>query len=453
VYVPRHFRPDREEELFALSALERDAVAAIERRSDELLALLADLIRFDTTARAMMADPARDEAALQRYLAGRLGAAGLETDVWEPTPPEVAGNPMMAPDVQFEGRPQLAATLRGGGGGRSLLFNGHVDVVSAEPRAEWTSDPNEATPRDGRIYGRGACDMKGGVAAMVFAAEVLSELGAPLAGDLIVCTTTDEEFNGGGGVGAVAHGVRADAGVVTEPTGGDVWIACRGSLIPTITVTGRAGHAGVGQRHWREGGAVNAVEKAALVLEALARFREDWVARPHQRHPHMSPGDFVPVIMTGGHWIVSYPASCTIVYHVAFLPAEGGENGMGEELAREIEGWVTRAAAADPWLAEHPPTVEWAPPVPAAEVPADHAVVTTMLGAAAALGAPATVGAPDFWHDGATFTRFGATPCVCFGPGDVRLAHMVDESVPVDELVRCAQALAVGALRYCGASS
>jgi len=435
-----------------LTPLERAAVTAIERRRDELIALLGDLIRFDTTARQTMDDPAREEAALQRYLAARLGAAGLRTEIWEPAREDVAGHPMMAPGAHFDGRPQLVASLPGSGAGRSLLFNGHIDVVSAEPRQQWTSDPNNAVVRDGRLFGRGACDMKGGVASMVFAAEILAELGAPLAGDLTVCTTTDEEFNGGGGVGAVMHGVRADAGIVTEPTIGEVWIACRGSLIPTITVPGRTGHAGVGQPDWRQGGAVNAVEKAVLIMDALARFREDWVIRPHQSHPHMSPGDFVPVTFDGGHWIVSYPASARLVYHIAFLPAEGGEDGMGTALAREIDQCVASAARADPWLAQHPPTIQWAPAVPAAQIPPDHPIVATMLAACEALRRPARIGAPDFWHDGATFTRFAATPCVCHGPGDVTLAHTVDESLPIDELVRCSQVLAVTALRHCGLS-
>ena len=432
-----------------LSQLERRAVAEIERRADELVALLAELIAFDTTTRDGLDAPARDEAALQRLLAGRLGAAGFWVDLWEPRAAELAGHPMIAAGTQFDGRPQLAATLPGAGGGRSLLLNGHVDVVSAEPRAQWASDPFRAEARGGRVYGRGACDMKGGIAAMTLAADVVALVGAELRGDLVVCTTTDEEFSGGGGVAAVAHGVGADAGIVTEPTGGDVWVANRGSLIATIAVPGRTGHAGVGQPHWTEGGAVNAIEKGVLVLDALARFGDEWRARAYQRHELLSPGDLVPVVFESGHWLVSYPASCKLVYHIAFLPSEGGEDGLGHGLAAEIEECVRAAASADPWLAENPPTVEWAPPVPASELPLDHPVARTLLAASADSGAPGRLGAPDFWHDGATFTRFGATPCVCFGPGDATLAHTVDESVPVDELVRCAQVLAVSALRFC----
>ena len=166
---------------------------------------------------------------------------------------------------------------------------------------------------------------------MTFAAEILASLGLRLAGDLIVCTVTDEESTGIGGLAAVAHGVRADAGIVTEPSGLDAWVACRGSLMPTITVPGRPGHAGVGQPHWREGGAVNAIEKAQIVMDALRRFEEDWRARPDHHHPHLSPGDVVPTVISGGEWMVSYPSSCRIVYHVAYLPVHADEERLGHE--------------------------------------------------------------------------------------------------------------------------
>ena len=105
---------------------------------------------------------------------------------------------------------------------------------------------------------------------------------------------------------------------------------------------------------------------------------------------------------------------------------------------------------ADPWLAEHPPTVTWAPEVPSSEVSTDEPVVATLLAASADVGTPGRIGGLDNWHDGATFTRCGGTPSVCFGPGDIALAHTVDEHVAVGDLVRCAQALAVSAIRFCG---
>ena len=436
----------------SLTELERRAAAEIERRADELVALTADLVGFDTTARSE-SDPPRDEAALQGYLAERLRDAGGEVDLWEPTPDDVAGSPLVPPGLAFDGRPQLAALFSGTGGGRSLLLNGHIDVVSPEPRERWTSDPNRAEVRDGAIFGRGACDMKGGVAAMVFAVETLAALDVRLAGDLVVCTVTDEESTGAGGLAAVRHGVRADAGVVTEPSGFDVWIACRGSLIPTITVPGRPGHAGMPHPHWREGGAVNAIEKATVVLDAFSRLQDEWRRRPDQQHPYLSPGDIVPTVIAGGEWIVSHPASCRVTYHVGYLPTHADKAGWGSDVARELTESIDRAAREDDWLAENPPTIEWAPEVPSAEVTPDEPIVSTLLSASADIGRPGRVAGLDNWHDGATFTRFGGTPCVCFGPRDIAAAHTVDESVPVADLVACAQALAVAAVRFCGVAT
>ena len=351
-----------------LTELEQRIVEEIGSRRDDLVELASALIRFDTEAR-QPDDPARDETALQEYLADRLGSLGAEIDLWEPTREDVEGSRLVPPGgLGFEGRPQLAARFRGAGGGRSLLLNGHIDVVSSVPREAWTSDPNEPEVREGKLYGRGSCDMKGGIAAMTFAAEVLAELGVRLAGELVVCTVTDEESTGAGGLAAVAHGVRADAGIVTEPSSFDVWTSCRGSLIPTITINGRPGHAGVGQPDWREGGAVNAIEKANVVIAALRRLHEEWSSRPDHAHPHLSPGDIVPTMISGGEWIVSYPASCRVAYHVAYLPAHADEGGWGSAVEEEIVECVRRAAAADPWLAENPPTIEWATDVPSCEV-------------------------------------------------------------------------------------
>jgi len=430
-----------------VSALEQRVLAEIEARSDELVALAGDLIRFDTTAREPD-DPPRDEAALQRYLGDRLEAVGAEIDLWEPAPEDVAGSRLVPPGLSFDGRPQLLARFSGAGGGRSLLLNGHIDAVSVAPRERWTSDPHTPVVRDGRLHGRGAVDMKGGIAAMTFAAETLARLDVRLGGDLLVNTVTDEESTGAGGVASVARGVRADAGIVTEPSGFDVWVACRGSLMPTITVAGRPGHAGLGQPHWSEGGAVNAIEKAALVQEALRRLQEEWRTRADNRHPHLSPGEIVPTLIAGGEWIVSYPASCAISYHVAYLPGQADADGWGNAVERELEKHVARAALADPWLAEHPPKIAWATDVPSSEVSPDEPVVQTMLAAAAAAGRPGRLAGMDSWHDGATYTLAG-TPCICFGPGEIEAAHTVDESVAVRDLVDCARALALAAMRFC----
>ncbi len=145
---------------------------------------------------------------------------------------------------------------------------------------------------DGNIVGRGACDMKGGIAAMVVAAEALAGTGE-LRGDIVVCTNTDEESSGVGGLACARHGVKADFAIVPEPSSLEVWPACRGTVYCTITLTGRAGHAEQEHPHWRDGGAVNAIDKGRFLLDGVDRLRADWRSRADLRHPLLDPPDIV----------------------------------------------------------------------------------------------------------------------------------------------------------------
>lgn len=442
----------------ALSPLEEKVVAEIEGRSDELVEIVSTLIAFDTTARGEN-EPARQEAELQEYLRGRLVKAGAEVELFEPDPAALDGHPLYPPGLGFAGRPQLVARFPGSGEGRSLVFNGHIDVVSAEPRDRWASDPFRPKVRDGKLYGRGSCDMKGGVGAMVLAAEVLAARGI-LLGDLLVTTNTDEESSGAGGLALVLHGVKADAGIVTEPTGHEIWVACRGTSYGVITVPGRPGHAELAQPDWREGGAVNAIEKAQFVFDAIRALREAWAARPDLRHPRLSLPDVVPTMISAGEWAVTYPADCRITVAALYGPAQTDDEGWGLEVEQEVTDWIVRStAAADSWLAENPPRIDWLPTrVMSMEIPETEPIVGITLEATADVGRPGRLSGLDSWYDGATLTRMGGIPAVAYGPPGIdsqgmSTAHAIDEHVPVDGLVACAQALAVAAMRFLGVRS
>jgi acetylornithine deacetylase len=442
----------------ALSDLERGVCDAIADGRDELVELASALIGFDTTAREV-GDAPRQEAALQEYLAEGLRAYGAEIDLFEPDAAAMAGAPLVPAGLDFAGRPQLIATLRGAGGGQSLLLNGHIDVVSGEPKAEWTSDPFTPQVRDGKLFGRGACDMKGGVAAMAYAAQAIAAANVTLAGDLIVATNTDEESSGAGGNALVARGLRADAGIVTEPTGFRTWVACRGSEYGVIRVPGRPGHAEVRHPDWRHGGAVNAIEKASVVMDAIASLRARWAAEGAFCHPVLSPPSLLPTLVSGGEWPVTYPASCDLTIAVMYLPVQADGKGWGSEVRAEVQEWITRECARDDWLAEHPPAFEWwSNGVMPMEIPESEPIVAAMLDSSADLGLRRQLGGLDSWYDGATYTLLAGIPSIGYGPpgfdpDGATVAHTIDEFVPVDGLVSCAQALAVAALRFCGVAS
>ena len=265
--------------------------------------------------------------------------------------------------------------------------------------------------RDGRLYGRGACDMKGGIAAMVFAVEVLSSVGVSLDGDLLVATNTDEESSGAGGTALVAHGLRADAGVVTEPTGFQTWIACRGSEYGVITrarsARARRGSPARlaprrrGQRD-REGGRGAGRDRFAA---------GSWGARPGLSHPLLSPPSLLPTLARAGEWPVTYPASCELTIAVMYLPVQADAVGVGERGAPRGRG-VDRAgdARSDDWLHEHPPAIEWWPnAVMPFEISEDEPIVGVMRGASEDVGGPRPLGGLDSWYDGATLTQLAGT--------------------------------------------
>lgn len=438
----------------SLTETEHRIVESIIQRAGDIVELASTLIGFDTTARNPGDEP-RQEAELQAHLGALLTTAGASVEIFEPAAAEMAGQPLVPPGLEFAGRPQLIARFAGTGAGRSLVFNGHIDAVSYEPRDRWTSDPLRAEIRDGLLYGRGACDMKGGIAAMTIAAVALAELGIGLAGDLIVATNTDEESSGAGGQALVRHGLAADAGIVTEPTSFAVWVACRGSEYGVITVPGRPGHAEIRHPHWSEGGAVNAIEKAMLVIQALQGLREDWRTRSTFAHPYVSVPDVVPTLISAGEWAVTHPADCKITVAVLYQSVQADDTGWGTAVRAEVEEWLVHATAADPWLREHPPTVEWWPNgVMPMDIPEDDPIVGVMRGVNCDLGLPDVLHGLDSWYDGATLTRHAATPSIGYGPagfsaGGANVAHTIDEHVPVADLVTCAQALALAAYRFC----
>jgi acetylornithine deacetylase len=438
--------------LYAAEAVDQQ----IDATADELVELVRALVRFDTTSVDLSPGSARttnQEAELQAYVAERLSALGAEVDQWEPDAAELADHPMMPPWHHWRGRPLTVGTLRGAGGGRSLVLNDHIDVVDAGERSRWTSPPFEADVRDGRIYGRGAVDMKGGVGAALFALESLHACGVRLAGDVFFETVPDEETCAMGTVAAIARGYRAEAGLVPEPTRLNLWVATRGLLHGTVTVEGRSAHAEMNQPHWREGGGVNAIQKAAAVLAGLDELTADWADRDDKRHPLLGTPSVNPTIVTGGSFISNIPERCDVALNTTYLPGNADEQGYGSVPRGEIEQAVAAVARSDDWLAEHPPTWSWYTDYPPSEIDPGSPIVAVAQEAGRELGLDVRAEGIDTTYDGALLTLFAETPSPAFGPGDLRRAHAPDEWVGIDELVLGAKVYARVLASWCGVTA
>lgn len=427
--------------------------AYVDSHVDELVGLLRALVGFDTTSVDLSpgsTHTTNDEGDLQAFVGERLAAMGAEVDQWEPDPAEFADHPMMPPWHHWRGRPLTVGTIRGAGAGRSLVVNGHIDVVDAGDRSRWTSPPFAAEIRDGRVYGRGAVDMKGGIAAALVALEALAASGVRLAGDVIVETVPDEETCAMGTIAAIARGYRADAGLVPEPTRLDLWVATRGLLHGTLTVDGRSAHAEMNQPHWREGGGVNAIQKAAAVLAGLDGLTGEWAGRDDKRHPLLGTPSVNPTMISGGSFVSNVPERCEITVNTTYLPANADERGYGSVPRGEIEATVAAVAEADDWLAEHPPSWSWYTDYPPSEIDPASPIIAVAQEAGRDLGLDVTPEGIDTTYDGALLTLFAETPSPAFGPGDLTRAHAPDEWVGIDELVLGAKAYARALALWCG---
>jgi acetylornithine deacetylase len=201
---------------------------------------------------------------------------------------------------------------------------------------------------------------------------------------------------------------------------------------------------------------VNAIEKAMFVMQAIQSLRREWAERPGLDHPQLSRPSLLPTMARSGEWPVTYPAECELTIAVMYVPQQADEHGWGSEVRAEVEEWLLRESAHDPWLAEHPPQVEWWPnSVMPLEIAPNEPIVETMQSASNDIVGRARLGGLDSWYDGATLTHLAGIPAIGYGPpgfnpDGLSVAHIVDEYVPVDGLVTCAQALALAALRFCG---
>src|SRR5690554_2090906 len=399
----------------------------IEEHKEEVISFLQELIRIPSVNPWFQAEPGPShEDEVQAVIAERLRALGAEVEQWEPDADELAeyeGRPGYYAGRRFEGRPNQAARLRGVGGGRSLLLTGHVDVVP--PGSGWTVDPFGGERRDGRIYGRGAVDMKGGVAAMVMAVEAVVRSGLRLQGDILVGTVVDEEAGGMGTLAFAAKGYRADACILTESTNMKIAPLCRGILWGKFILPGRSGHIELPQGDWREGGAVDAIARARLLLDQLDWLNRDWALR--KQHPLLPlPCQVYIAELHAGEYPTAFANRAELTFNAQYLPAERDEMGLGSHVKHEIENFVQQAVQSDAWLREHPPEVEWLLDADCAETPADHPFVQLCADNLQALGRPPLLEGISAHTDMGWFVNVGI-PTINFGPGTPRVAHQDDE--------------------------
>jgi len=386
------------------------------------------------------------EGRVQDVMAEMLRATGMDVDIWEPRHEDFrnAGYPeYVAEEPPFVGRPNVVGILKGAGGGRSIAINGHIDVVPAGDETAWTYPPFSATRADGRIYGRGSTDMKGGLIAGIGAIRAIRAAGVRLRGDVMVQSVIAEESGGAGTLAAVLRGHVADGVLIAEPTQLNITPAGGGCLMFRITVHGRSAHAALryegesALEHWYP------LHAALLALEAE---RNRTIHHPLYQHlPNKFP--FNVGRLEAGNWPSSVPETLVAEGRFGILPGEDME-----AVRASFERTLADAAQADPWLRAHPPELAWyGAQFGTAEIAADHPLVRTLHDAFVdTMGREPGVEGVAWGSDMRFFTEIVHVPAVLFGPGNVALAHYTDEFVPEEEIRQAMRVDALTILRWCG---
>jgi acetylornithine deacetylase len=379
----------------------------------DAVALAEALISIDSRNPSLVVG-APGEGEIAAFLAAVLDEWGFAVEMTEVAP----------------GRSNVVARV-GNQGGPTLMFNGHLDVVGT---AGMSHDPWRGGRRGGRLYGRGASDMKAGVAAMCAAAARAAEAGVE--GELIVAAVCDEEWASIGTASLVAAGVVADAAIVCEPTRLAIMPAHKGFVWIDVVIHGRAAH---GSR-WDLG--IDAIRHAGMLLAELDDFDE--TVLPERSHPLLGRPSLHASTIDGGTGMSTYPDRCLLRLERRTIPGEGPEAVLGE-----VRAACDRVKTRRPHF-EASVTLQLHRG--ASDVAPDSEIVRALAAAAESCGEKVILGGMSAWTD-AAFLNEAGIPAICFGPGDIALAHADEEFVIIEEIDRAAAVLTALARRWCNESS
>jgi len=428
--------------------VKENVLRTVDSLRDELVRLVSEIVQIPsinpTYGGVKKEDVIGGETNVNAFLKETMDKIGLQTDLWE----------------EEKGRANLVGIAKGSEKGRSLIFNGHVDVVPPGPEDLWTqAGPWSGKVLGGKIFGRGSTDMKGGDACAIFALKAILKAGYRPKGDVILETVAGEEMMNTevGTSMTVKRGYRADAAIVVEPSAPPyrlgILTASPGGLLARVLVKGKPAHSSMRDELVRAGGrgaavAVSAVDKAMIIYQGLLKLEEEWGQT--KVHPAFTrPGHFTlsPTTFAGGlNGIAFIPEECYIDYVVWHAPQE-----TAEQVREEIESYIHRIAETDPWLRQNPPSVDWEnfwwPPY---DVPMDSPIVK-----AASIAYEAALNEPAKYYgftavDDASFLNQAGIPTITMGPGSVEIAHTANEFVDIKDLVDATKIYALAIAEWCG---
>ncbi len=411
---------------------------AVDNAREDLISFLQKMVQSSS-----LPDHEHD---VQNLIAKKLKAMGLEVEIVPSNFDDLRNHPAFGDDG-FSPDKRINVVGRwhgtGSGDGHSLILNGHVDVVPVGDLSLWDDSPWSGAIRDGRMYGRGSCDMKAGLCAGIFAVDVLQRLGYRPARDVLIESVIGEESGGIGTLTTIVKGYIADAVILLEPTRLEICPVQSGALTFRLTVSGRSIHAAMKPY------GVSAIEKFALLLNAINSLEVE----RHRNFKHSlyeDPNNIAPInigTVHGGEWHSTVPEEVMAEGRMGVLPGESNESAR-----HALEETIQLTAASDSWLSLHPPRVEWFEgQFESGETPLDHPLIQQLSAAHQyVIGTPPALRGVTYGSDMRLFTNHAKIAATHYGPGDVGVAHAVNEFVPLDEVVTATKVVAHMITQWCG---
>ena len=416
-----------------MNKLERRVIENIDH--EEMLQYISEMISVPSYS--------GEETTIQLNVASKLETLGLDVDTWEIDFDKLKVHPDFSMSYSREEGLGVVGSTGQETGGRSLILCGHVDTVAPGDPENWSTPALKATLKDGRLYGRGSADMKGGVACGIYALKAIMDAGVQLKGRVHLESVIGEEDGGCGALATCLRGYRADAGIIMEPSELKLAPEVAGAMSFTVTVPGKSAHACM-----REEG-VSAIDKFQMLHEGLKKLEAERNSRvddplySRYRTPYaISVGK-----IEGGEWAGTVPER--VVFEGRMGVAVGETEG---EARRELESKIDEVSQRDPWLKENKPTVDWVGySFASSKIPVNHPIVETIGNAFREVTySTATIEGMTYASDVRHLINVGKTPTMVFGPGDIRVAHGPNEYVPLKDLEITVKTLALTILRFVG---
>ncbi|MFJ7745865.1 peptidase [Peribacillus sp. NPDC097295] len=384
------------------------------------------------------------EGRAQAIVVEKCRQIGLDIDLWEIGDGELRNHPHFYCDRKdFKGNPNLVAVRKGSGGGKSLILNGHIDVVPEGDMSAWHDDPFSGKVENGKVYGRGTTDMKGGNVSLLLALESIVETGIRLKGDVIFQSVIEEESGGAGSLATVLRGYQADGAIIPEPTNMKLFPLQQGSMWFRLKIKGKSAHGGT--RY--EG--ISAIDKAYGVLDEIKKLeqeRNETMDHPLYRNIPIPIPINVGSIQSG-NWPSSVPDTAILEGRFGIAPMETMEAAQ-----LSLKKRIDALNRTDKWFKEKPIELEWfgARWLPGS-LEINHPLMETLsTHYEKVVGEQPDVEASPWGTDGGYLSTVGLIPVVVFGPGETKLAHDANEYIEVDKMIEAAEIIALTILEWCG---